>query len=168
MTLQFFSAAFRPYDEAARQRAVDALPPIAADDAQMHAILERVQSILKTPMAMLTIIDGDVQRMPIAIGMERMTISRAITFCGHTIAEPDGMLCVPDLRADRRFRSNPMVVGEMGIRYYAGARVMWGGNPVGAICGIDTRPHGRLSLAQRTELAILAAAAAAGIAAHSA
>lgn len=167
MTLHFFSAAFRPYDEVARQRAVDALPPIPADDAELQFILEEVRAVLGTPMAMLTIIDHEVQHMPIAIGVQPMTVSRAMAFCPHTMAEPDGVLCVPDLRADSRFSANPMVSGPMGIRYYAGASVMNGLDRVGALCGIDTRPGGPLSSAKRSTLGRLAQAVAAHIGAAS-
>lgn len=161
MTLHFFSAAFRPAGEADRQRAVDDLMPVAPDDTELQALLGEVCTVLRTPVALLTLTDGDHQRVVSAIGIGRDEISRARSFCAHTIVTSDGVLSVPDLRTDPRFRANPMVVGEAGLRHYTGVAVVSGIHRLGALCGLDVRPHGPASFAQRRALRRLADMAAA-------
>jgi len=160
MTLHFFSAAFRPEDEGDRQRAVDGLPSIKTGDPVLRALLETTCELLRTPIAMITLADGDVQRIIDAVGIEPMSLPRSIAFCSHTIAASEGFLTVPDLRADPRFRANPLVSGGPCARHYTGATVRVGSLPVGALCGVDLRPHGPASFRQRAELGRLAIAVA--------
>ncbi|WP_010543402.1 GAF domain-containing protein [Sphingomonas elodea] len=160
MTLQFFSAAFRPENEGARQRAVQGLPPLVPADPALHELLEAVRVLLRTPIAMLTVTDGEVQRVAGALGIEPVELPRSIAFCSHTIATAEGLLCVPDLRVDPRFRANPLVVAGPRMRHYTGAAVCSGPFPIGALCGLDVRPHGPASFRQRAELRRLADAAA--------
>lgn len=160
MSLHFFSAAFRPADEAERQRTVQRLAPIPADDPVLQELLESVRRVLRTPIAMLTLTDGDVQRMAGVLGMPPIELPRSIAFCSHTIATADGMLSVPDLQADPRFAANPIVSGGPRVRHYTGVAVRVGPFPVGALCGLDVRPHGPASFRQRAELRRLAEAAA--------
>lgn len=159
MSLHFFSAAFRPANEAQRQQTVQTIVPVPADDAVLREVLEETRRVLRTPIAMLTITDGDVQRIAGVLGMPAIEVPRAIAFCSHTIATADGLLSVPDLRADPRFAANPMVCGELGARHYTGAAVRVGPFPIGALCGVDFRPHGPASFRQRAELRRLAEAA---------
>ncbi|OAN60180.1 GAF domain-containing protein [Sphingomonas sp. TDK1] len=160
MSLHFFSAAFRPEGEAERQRAVEALPPIAPDDPVLRELLEEVRRVLCTPIAMLTVTDGEIQRMVGALGVEPVVLPRAIAFCAHTIAAADGMMSVPDLRLDPRFSANPLVTGGPRARYYTGVVVRNGAFPVGALCGLDQRPHGPASFRQRAQMRRLAEAVA--------
>ncbi|WP_294254122.1 GAF domain-containing protein [uncultured Sphingomonas sp.] len=160
MTLHFFSAAFRPEDESRRQGAVDGLPVVSPSDPLLHELLGEVCMVLRTPIAMVTVTDGDVQRMISAVGIEPVVLPRSIAFCAHTIAAPGGLLSVPDLHADPRFRANPLVAGGPRVRYYTGAVVRSGPFPIGALCGLDRRPHGPASFRQRAQLRKLADAVA--------
>lgn len=167
MSLHFFSAAFRPADEAERQRTVQGLAPLGGDDPVLGALLGEVCSVLRTPIAMLTLTDGDVQRVAGALGIAPVVLPRAIAFCSHTIATPDGLMSIPDLRADPRFAANPLVSGGPQVRHYTGVAVRVGPFPVGALCGLDVRPHGPASFRQRAALRRLAAAAGERLAAAS-
>lgn len=160
MTLHFFSAAFRPEDESCRQNAVDRLRTVSPSDPVLHELLGETCMVLRTPIAMLTVTDGDVQRMLGAIGMEPVSLPRAIAFCSHTIATSDGLMSVPDLRADPRFRANPLVAGGPLVRHYTGVVVRSGPFPIGALCGLDRHPHGPASFRQRAQLRRLADAVA--------
>ena len=160
MTLHFFSAAFRPEDESHRQRAVDGLRAVSPSDPVLHELLGEVCMVLRTPIAMVTVTDGDVQRMISAVGIETVVLPRSIAFCSHTIVAPDGLLSIPDLHNDPRFRANPLVAGGPCVRYYTGAVVRSGPFPIGAVCGLDRRPHGPASFRQRAQLRRLADAVA--------
>lgn len=50
--------------------------------------------------------------------------------------------CVPDTAADPRFAGHPLVVGDPGVRAYAGAPVVLAdGHPVGLVVVMDRRPR---------------------------
>jgi GAF domain-containing protein len=57
------------------------------------------------------------------------------------VVASDEVFVVRDLKRDRRFAKNPMVV-EHGIRFYAGAPIRVGkGQTIGALCLMDTEPR---------------------------
>jgi GAF domain-containing protein len=67
------------------------------------------------------------------------------------------VLFVEDAAADGRFRDSPLVAGEPGLRFYAGAPVSLApGLRIGTVCVADTRPR----LLKPSERAVLVALAA--------
>jgi GAF domain-containing protein len=65
---------------------------------------------------------------------------RDISFCGHVILVL-GIMVAPDAREDVRFADNPLVTGEPGIRFYAGAPLVVPSGAALALCLIDRRPR---------------------------
>jgi len=68
---------------------------------------------------------------------------RRNSFCAWTLlpAHPE-VLIVPDATRDARFAANPLVTGDPGIRFYAGAPLIGAaGARLGSLCVIDTRPR---------------------------
>jgi GAF domain-containing protein len=118
-------------------------------------ITELAARIFKTPIASVTLIDEDRQWFKSCVGLETREVGRHIAFCAHAILE-DGVMVVPDARADARFADNPLVTGEPHIRFYAGAPLVTSaGHAIGAVCVIDTKPRG-ITAAQMNELRFLA------------
>lgn len=79
---------------------------------------------------------------------------RDISFCGHTILDRD-LFVVPDAAADDRFYDNPLVRGELGIRFYAGAPLLTPtGEALGTLCVIDRVPR-KLTALQEDTLRVL-------------
>jgi GAF domain-containing protein len=71
--------------------------------------------------------------------------------------DPAHLLVVNDATTDARFASNPLVTGDPGIRFYAGAPLVApDGSAVGTLCVIDSKPR-QLSGAQLDLLRQLAA-----------
>jgi PAS domain S-box-containing protein len=64
---------------------------------------------------------------------------------------------VPDATQDARFADNALVTGPPHIRFYAGAPLIaQDGEPLGALCVIDTAPRADLTPLQRQGLALMA------------
>ena len=75
------------------------------------------------------------------VGPIEQNLPREITFCHATIRSA-GPLIVTDALKDDRFSTNPLVVGEPFIRFYAGYPLRGpGGWIVGTLCVIDQKPR---------------------------
>ena len=95
------------------------------------------------PMALVSLVDQDRQWSKSNFGMEAESreTPRAISFCGHAVAQSTPLV-VHDALADPRFADNPMVIGHPFVRFYAGAglRLPYG-QVVGTFCILDRRPR---------------------------
>ena len=143
MSLSYFAPAPRPFDERARQRAVDACgihraPP----DPTLYRIVKKAAKLLEAPFAGLSIIDHDRLWFAVRIGIDVPGASRSISFCAHAILNPDRPMVIPDMLADDRFAGNPFVLSERGVRFYVGVPVLGvGRQPLGTLCVLDRRPR---------------------------
>lgn len=144
------------FDEAERQRALDALhivgslPEPAYDD-----IVKVAAAVCGTPMALVTLIDRDRQWFKARTGVEGLQTERNLAVCDHAIREPDTLLEVGDLSADARFAQNPLLQ-DLGARFYAGMPLVTDeGAAVGAVCVLDMNPR-ELNTTQREALQALA------------
>ncbi|HVY39523.1 MAG TPA: protein kinase [Polyangia bacterium] len=145
-----------PANEAARQAALDRAevldtPPEAAFDN----LAKLAASICEVPIALVTFVDRDRQWFKARVGLMREQTPREHSFCGHAVAADD-TLVVPDAHADDRFATNPLVVGDPRIRFYAGVPLRAAdGAALGTLCVIDRVPR-QLSPAQMQALDMLA------------
>lgn len=74
--------------------------------------------------------------------------SRDIAFSVHAILQSD-LFIVPDTTQDSRFTDNPLVTGDLHIRFYAGAPLITvQGHALGMLCVIDRVPR-QLTAAQQ-------------------
>ena len=106
-------------------------------------------------MATISLVDEDRQWFKARVGMEMAETSRDISFCGHAVHQRD-LFIVPDATKDERFAENPLVTGEPGIRFYAGAPLVSPENAaLGALCVMDHVPR-VLTEAQEQALQVLA------------
>ncbi|GAA4014118.1 hypothetical protein GCM10022408_29080 [Hymenobacter fastidiosus] len=112
--------------------------------------------ICGTPTSMVSMIDADRQWFKASIGFQGGdSTPRKTSFCHYGMMAED-IMEIEDLSKDSFFQTNPMVVDDPRIRFYAGAPLITPeGFPIGTICAVDTVPH-RLTEAQREALRILA------------
>lgn len=115
-------------------------------DPLMEAYARRAAEICQAPIGMATLIGEREQRLLACVGTEGEgpggdRADRDSAFCAHTILE-SGPTVVEDARLDARFRNNPHVASDPGIRFYTGAPLLDGeGLPLGSLCAIDFEPR---------------------------
>jgi PAS domain S-box-containing protein len=129
------------------------------DDPELVQIVEFAAQLCGVPVALVTVVEEQRQRFLARAGFAERETPRSTSFCGHAMFEA-APLVVPDATKDPRFAENPLVTGEPGIRFYAGAPLVSSeGTPLGALCAIDfePRPEG-LSELQLQGLSVLAEA----------
>ncbi|WP_052389846.1 PAS domain S-box protein [Belnapia moabensis] len=152
--------------EAAEAEAVrlPVLQGYAILDTPAEAAFDRLaalaRDLLRTPTAMVSLIDETRQWFKARIGTDLREVPRELAFCDHTIrGAPDGVFVVPDLKADPRFASNPLVAGSPHLRFYAGAPLVSpGGAVLGTVSVLCTKPRPEgLSETERQGLRNLAA-----------
>lgn len=113
-------------------------------------------SICDCPIAILTLVDRARQWFKASVGLEVRETDRDVAFCAHAILTPDLVMVVPDARKDGRFADNPLVIGDPGIRFYAGVPLKGtGGAALGTMCVIDRRPR-ELTGEQMSALTVIA------------
>jgi PAS domain S-box-containing protein len=124
------------------------------------SLARAASTICGTPISLVSLLDDKRQWFKANVGLDGVQeTARDIAFCAHAI-ESGALLEVGDALLDARFKTNPLVTGEPGIRFYAGAPiVMPGGERLGTLCVIDRQPR-QLSPEQQHALSDLATAVA--------
>lgn len=112
----------------------------APNEPSFDHIAELARLALDMPMAALSIMDADRQRFFAASGFAATDAARDASICDTVVTTGD-VLVVEDASSDPRFRTNPRVTGEPGIRGYIGAPLVLNGHVLGAVCAADTRPR---------------------------
>ncbi len=130
---------------------LDSLPDKDYDD-----ITRIAADICGMPISLISLIDKDRQWFKSRVGMEASETPRDIAFCAHAILQPDELFMVRDTTLDDRFADNPLVTGDLNINFYAGVPLVTeGGNALGTLCVIDSKPND-LSKEQKETLKALA------------
>jgi two-component sensor histidine kinase len=131
-----------PQDEQQRMAAVkryDILdtPPDGAFD-RITAIAARR---FKTPVSIISVVDHDRIWFKSGHGAPVSQIPRDPGLCASAILAPDAYV-LTDAKVDPRSMTNPLVAGEMGLRFYAGAPLRtYDGYNLGTLCVLDTEPR---------------------------
>lgn len=148
------SASFPP-DEAARQRALDELHILDTPAEQEFDDITLLASfICGTPIALISLVDKDRQWFKSRVGLDIPETPRDISLCAHAILGDD-IFEVTDAAADERFKDNPVVTGDLHLRFYAGVPLKTSDDHnVGTLCVIDREPR-RLNESQRAALKAL-------------
>lgn len=135
--------AAEPLNERDRLRALveldilDTLPEREYDDVARLA-----SQITGTPIGLITLVDEKRQWFKARHQFPVPETSRDVSFCAHAILAPTDVMIVADALKDPRFATNPLVLGEPKIRFYAGAPLVTPrGEALGTLCVIDRVPR---------------------------
>ena len=100
--------------------------------------------VFDVPMAVIALVDSERLWFKSTWGYESTEIPRDIAFCGHTIYQQvteqkeSRLFEVVDASADQRFYDNPLVTGDLGLRYYLGYILQGSNNKnIGTLALID-------------------------------
>jgi PAS domain S-box-containing protein len=129
---------------------LDTLPERQFDDLSHLASI-----ICQIPVSYISLVDQHRQWFKSKKGFDLLETPRDISFCAHTILQPDVMV-IEDATLDPRFCDNPLVTGPPFIRFYAGAPIIvQEGVALGTLCVIDYKTN-KLSSDQKEALKSLA------------
>ncbi|MCJ2019495.1 GAF domain-containing protein [Methylobacterium sp. E-065] len=131
---------------------LDTVPEQGFDD-----IVQLAASVCATPVALVSLVAADRQWFKARVGFPARETDLNSSVCAYALTAPD-LLIIPDLTADPRTRTNPLVTGDPCIRFYAGVPLRSPeGHALGSLCVIDTTPRpGGLTSEQADNLRRLA------------
>jgi EAL domain-containing protein (putative c-di-GMP-specific phosphodiesterase class I)/GGDEF domain-containing protein len=134
-----------PANEAQRQLRVTQLCQLyTPSDEVFERIVAMASEYFHTPIALLSIVDENRQWFSAKVGLPVSETPRHDSFCAYAILANEP-LQVLDASKDARFKDNPLVTGEPGIRFYAGMPLTTPeGLGLGSLCVIDTQPRAAL------------------------
>jgi PAS domain S-box-containing protein len=120
----------------------------------LNEIVNLAAEICNTPVALITLLDEDMQWFKASKGVDIDCTKREVSLCNHTILQ-NNLMVVHDARNDDRFCNNPLVTGAPHIRFYAGATLIThDGHAIGSLCIIDFEPR-ELTALQQNSLSVL-------------
>jgi GAF domain-containing protein len=131
-----------PSDDAARVAALEKYAILDSEPEQAFDDLAKLASyICKTPIAMVSLIDGERQWVKSKVGTAATEAPREVAICSTAIQQSE-VFVVTDALKDERFQTNPLVISEPHIRFYAGAPLITEeGYALGTLCVVDLVPR---------------------------
>ncbi len=115
---------------------LDTTPEKAYDDLTAFAC-----QVFDVSICQISLVDRERQFIKSTRGIPASDAPREFSFCSHAI-QGDDVFLVNNAREDARFCSNPLVLGEPHIGFYAGAPlIVSNGVRLGTFCIIDQQPR---------------------------
>lgn len=149
--------------DAARCDAIAALDVLGSeDDADFDRLVRLAAGIFDAPISAIAIVDAERQWFKARHGLSLRETPVEASFSAHIIADKrNRCLLVADASKDARFATNPLVIGEPGIRFYAGAPITVHGHRLGALAVAAPAPREHVEQSKMDQLVALADTAAA-------
>ncbi len=146
-----------PDNEQSRLKALESYDILdSLSESEYDDIVAVAHEICQTKIAVISFVDEKRQWFKSTIGLNIKETSRDISFCGHTINQPNDIFVVADARLDERFSDNPLVTGDPNIVFYAGVPLIDENSfALGTLCVIDSSPK-TLTENQKKALQLLA------------
>ncbi|NJS16074.1 MAG: GAF domain-containing protein [Nostocaceae cyanobacterium CSU_2_110] len=113
-------------------KVLDTSPEQAFDD-----LVLLTKQVAGTPIALINFVDANRQWFKATVGLSASEMPRNIGFCSLCVTLGESLI-IPDTLADERFATNPVVISEPYVRFYAGIPLVTPqGQVVGTLCAID-------------------------------
>ena len=129
-----------------------------ASEPAFDALAHRVATTFGVRSAIVSFIDADRQWYKARYGVENDSVRRSLSFCTHSL-DSDDVTVVGDAQTHPLFRSNPYVLADGGVRFYAAAPIKaLNRSRLGTVCIFDpqARPAG-LTEREKRQLSSFAA-----------
>lgn len=128
------------------QQRISALKALDILDSEYEQRFDRITRLARrlfgTEIAAVTLVDEHRQWFKSRQGPLDSEGTREDSFCAHAIEKPNETMLIGDASSDVRFAKNPLVTSNPNIRFYAGHPIKApGGEPIGAICVVDSEPR---------------------------
>jgi PAS domain S-box-containing protein len=145
-----------PRDELERLAALHEYAILDTDeDPAFDDLVRLATQICGVKFGALNFLDDDRVWLKSKIGLSLSEVPRKDSFCDITLAQKD-LFEVSDLRKDKRFEGNSLVVNEPKLCFYAGVPLVTSaGHSLGTLCVYDQEPR-TLRPEQREVLVLLA------------
>jgi PAS domain S-box-containing protein len=128
------------------------------DDPRLTSLTDFAAQLCGAPTALVSLVEDHRQIFLARTGFDAPEPAVENSFCAQAM-QHDALMVVLDASTDPRFSSNPLVTGDPGIRFYAGAPLRTAeGTPLGSLCVIDTVAHAELTALQLQGLETMAQA----------
>lgn len=124
-------------------------------EAAFDAIVAEAAALCATPVALITLLERDRQWFKARVGTDIDETPIELAICTHALAH-GALLVIPDLSADPRTASNPLVTEDPRVRFYAGAPIVTKGHGLGTLCVLDVSARDGLREDQADGLRALA------------
>ncbi len=116
-----------------RYRILDSEP-----EEDFDRIVALTSRVFDAPLACVSLVSDNRIWFKSTFGFEAEQISRDGAFCAQTVDSQSSLVVLNTLN-DPTFVENPLVTGDMGVRFYAGAPLVTpAGHALGTLCILDT------------------------------
>ncbi|MDL2337054.1 MAG: GAF domain-containing protein, partial [Pseudomonadota bacterium] len=112
----------------------------AQPDTVFELFVRSVAQLTESEFAAISLVGEERQWFKAGVGLEAVHIPLSLSFCAQGVAA-GSMFEVCDATADGRFAQHPLVVGDAGIRSYAGYPIEFEGEWLGMLCVMSARPR---------------------------
>ncbi len=128
--------------EAQRLEAVHRFLEIDYDkNNEFQNIVELAAELCEKPVALITLLDEEVNWIKVRTGVDHAVMPRETSFCQYGIQQNE-VLVIKDATKDSRFDTNPLVHENPNVRFYAGAPLtIKSGMRLGTLCLFDLQPN---------------------------
>ena len=112
-----------------------------SSDSEFQTITELATEFCDASISVITLVDENEVKFIFSRGIDGVSyLPRDNAFCEKTVFQRSP-LNIPDTHLDPEFKSNPIVVNEPYIRFYAGLPlVTYDGHAIGTLCVLGTQP----------------------------